>query len=78
MNESDGSLECRSLHSLDGSLENGSINLVTLNRRSSFFLYKYIAFNHRRRINTEEKTKVVAAVWGTEFIKFPAALAILN
>ena len=31
-----------------------------------------------RRINTEEKTKVVAAVWGTEFIKFPAALAVLN
>ena len=24
---------------------------------------------HRRRKNTEEKTKVVAAVWGTEFIK---------
>ena len=33
---------------------------------------------HRLRINTEEKAKVVAAVWGTEFIKFLAALAILQ
>ena len=33
---------------------------------------------HRRRINTEEKAKVVAAVWGTEFIQFLAALAILH
>ena len=31
---------------------------------------------HRRRINTEEKAKVVAAVWGTEFIQFLAALAL--
>ena len=30
---------------------------------------------HRRRINTE---KVVAAVWGTEFIPFLAALAVLH
>ena len=28
---------------------------------------------HRRRINTEEK--VIAAVWGTEFIQFLATLA---
>ena len=26
--------------------------------------------SHRRRIYTEEKAKVVAAVWGTEFIPF--------
>ena len=25
---------------------------------------------HRRRIKTEEKAKIVAAVWGTEFIQF--------
>ena len=31
---------------------------------------------HRRRINTEKKAKVVAAVWRTEFIQFLAALAI--
>ena len=29
-------------------------------------------------INTEEKTKVVAAVWGTEFIHFIAALAVFH
>ena len=36
---------------------------------------------HRRRIctiYTEEKAKVVAAVWGTEFIKFFTTLAILH
>ena len=33
--------------------------------------------NHRRRIYTEENAKVVAAVWGTEFIKFLAALGIM-
>ena len=26
---------------------------------------------HRRRIKTDEKAKVVAAVWGTEFIQGP-------
>ena len=31
---------------------------------------------HRRRIKTEEKAKVVAAVWGTELIQFLAALAV--
>ena len=34
---------------------------------------------HRRRINTGENAKVVAAVLGTEFIKFLAtALAVLH
>ena len=33
---------------------------------------------YSRRIKTEEKTKVVAAVLGTEFIQFIAALAILH
>ena len=32
---------------------------------------------HRRRIETEAKAKVVAAVWGAEFISFLAALAVL-
>ena len=32
---------------------------------------------YRRRINTEEKAKVVAAVWGTVFIQFLAALSLL-
>ena len=32
----------------------------------------------RRRKHTEEKAKIVAAVWGTEFIKSFAALAVLH
>ena len=34
--------------------------------------------HHRKRITTEEKPKVVAAVWGTELIQFLAALDILH
>ena len=33
---------------------------------------------HCRRRNTKEKAKVVADVWGMEFIQFLAALAILH
>ena len=33
---------------------------------------------HRIRIYTEEKAKLVAAVWGTEFIQCLAALVILH
>ena len=33
---------------------------------------------HRRRVQTEEKAKVVAAVWRTELIQFLAALAIVH
>ena len=32
---------------------------------------------HRRKKKIEAKAKVVASVWGTEFIKFLAALAVL-
>ena len=32
---------------------------------------------HRRRMGTEEKAKVVASVWGTEFVQFLATLAVL-
>ena len=32
---------------------------------------------YRRRIKTEEKAKVAASVWGTEFILFLAALSVL-
>ena len=31
---------------------------------------------HKRRIKTEEKARVDAAAWGTELIKFLAAIAI--
>ena len=33
---------------------------------------------HRIEINTEEKAKVVASVWGTEFIQFYATLGCLS
>ena len=33
--------------------------------------------NHRRRIKTEKKEKVVAAAWGTELIQFVAAITVL-
>ena len=32
--------------------------------------------HHKRSLKTEEKAKVVAAVWGTKFIQFSAALQI--
>ena len=40
------------------------------------FFYPF--YNHRRRIKTEEKAKVVAAVWGTESIYFFASQAIMH
>ena len=33
--------------------------------------------SHRRRIEREAKAKVVASVWGADFVQFPAALADL-
>ena len=38
---------------------------------------KNVGLLHRRRIYTESKAKVVVSVWGVEFIKFLAALAVL-
>ena len=35
-----------------------------------------ISTSHRRRMKTEEKAKVVSAVWGTYLVQFLAALAI--
>ena len=41
------------------------------------FFFSTVCDRHtRRRMNTEEKATVFASVWGTEFIQFPAALAI--
>ena len=40
--------------------------------------FQSVPFNYRRRINTEEKAKVVTANWGTKFIQFLATLAVLN
>ena len=46
----------------------------------SCFLYKSFFYGpkQRRRIYTVEKTKVVAAVWGTELLQYLAALDILQ
>ena len=41
----------------------------------SFFSYFWL---DRRKINIEQKAKVVAAVWWTEFIQFLATLVVLN
>ena len=41
-------------------------------------IFKQKARGHRRRMETEAMVKVVASVWGTEFIQFLAALAILT
>ena len=37
-----------------------------------------LSYPHRRRIKTEAKAKVITSIWGTEFIQFLAALAILH
>ena len=37
----------------------------------------WLRLHHRRRIKTEEKAKVVASVFGEEFIQFLVALAVL-
>ena len=36
-----------------------------------------ITLQHRRRIETEGKAKIVASVWGANFLNFFAALAVL-
>ena len=40
-------------------------------RENIWYLY------HRRRMELKDKAKVVASVWGTEFVQFLAALAVL-
>ena len=37
-----------------------------------------LTFNHRRRMELEDKTKVVASVWGAKFVQFLSALAVLS
>ena len=41
-------------------------------------IYYFFSQEHIRKIETEEKAKDVASVWGTEFIQFLAALAIVD
>ena len=64
----------------------GEVIISSLDRRPSLstsmvwnsFFTSSIPENHRRRINTEENEKVVAASWGTKLLKFLATLAILH
>ena len=42
------------------------------------FSVLFLPASHRRRINTEEKAKVVAAVWGIELIQFLAGLVVFS
>ena len=51
----------------------GSLQFCTL-----YVLVHNVQYCHRWRIVTEEKTKVVTTVWGTELIPFLAALAIMQ
>ena len=48
--------------------------------RSSFMeiTTSITVINHRRRIETEGKAKIVLSVWGTELFKFLATLAVLS
>ena len=54
-----------------------------LEQKSNFNLIFWIvgrmvgAYN-RRKIATEGKAKVIASVWGAEFVQFFAALAVLS
>ena len=44
--------------------------VYTLNSRS-------LLRSHKRRMETEDKAKVVASAWGAKFIQFLAGLAVL-
>ena len=47
---------------------------IKFKQKNRLFLTRGIPvpYNHRRRIKTEEKAKVIADVWGTEFSQFLA------
>ena len=44
--------------------------------KCNMFWFQFKSAVHRRRINTKEKAKVIAAVWGSELIHFLAMLAM--
>ena len=54
----------------------GDIFIMFLNPRPQWAVS--LKKHHRRRTNTEEKAKVVAAVWGTEFLQFLSVMAVLH
>ena len=46
-------------------------------RTGTYLTSAAVGIRHRRSMETEAKTKVVASVWEAKFIKFLAALAVL-
>ena len=44
---------------------------------TSCLVCQNLTLTNRRRVELEDKTKVVASVWGAEFVQFLAALAVL-
>ena len=46
--------------------------------RAAVVVHAGMGSNHRRSIKKEGKAKVVSAGWGTEYIQFLAALAVLH
>ena len=63
-----------------GELEHFPLFFKTIffKRSQTCLLTETSEFQHRRRIKTEEKAKVVASVWKEEFIKFLAAIFCLG
>ena len=68
-----GQKEAYRLYSSDG---RALIDLLTMPEEEPPKVYTRIT--HKRKIYTEDKAKVVASVWGTEFIHFLAVLAVLH
>ena len=53
------------------------ISLYTLNYLFWTNFDNSVPPHHRRRMKREAKAKVVASVWGAEFVQFLAALVVL-
>ena len=45
-----------------------------MHTNSQFYRNWLVRFIHRRRMEIEEKGKIIAAAWGTELVQFLAAL----
>ena len=54
-----------------------NIMLKYLSRTSGNYFTLSQSWQHRRRMEREAKAKVVASVWGTDFVQFLATLAVL-
>ena len=74
---------CTKMNNSGRNYVKGMNNLRTLGAQnpSNNFCFTEFAtlkeLRHRRRMELEDKAKVVASVWGEEFVQFLAALAVL-